>query len=60
MYIYFKIYIRNRIRKIKTIYHIIIIFNFEEKETFITDIRRIFNVEQNIIILKSYFTIILF
>lgn len=43
MYIYFKIYIRNRIRKIKQ-YTIIIIFNFEEKETFITDIRRIFNV----------------
>lgn len=44
MYIYFKIYIRNCICKIKIIYYIIIIFNFEEKEIFIIDIRKIFNV----------------
>lgn len=43
MYIYFKFILEILSVKYKQ-YTIIIIFNFEEKETFITDIRRIFNV----------------
>lgn len=42
MYIYFKFILEILSVKYKQ-YTIIIIFNFEEKETFITDIRRIFN-----------------
>lgn len=43
MYIYLKFILEIASVKYKQ-YTIIIVFNFAEKETFITDIRRIFNV----------------